>query len=272
MAFTWGLVVLVSAFAVSTVQYKNDCNLYRITQVSGEVEVIRDGKTMMVSQDDLVPDDVISVRPGLAYCDMVLVSAARVLVDESALTGEATPVGKVSLDPHQSKDNVYDEIKVNKKNIIFAGTTILEASTTDKSGANSRAIVLKTALYTARGELIRDIFSYKRQIFKFDTEVPIVITILFFYALFGWIMAFHWTGEIFVYGFFYGIYVVGGCLPPVVAYCLYRLCRYFQGTLGQENGCLHKRGKHFGRWKGDPSIFRQNRNYYQARIGFHLCH
>ena len=209
MAFTWCFIVVTGAFVVSIFQYKNATNLYRLTQVSGQVNVIRSGKTVTLSQDQLVPGDILSVVPGVAYCDMVLVNTSRVLVDESALTGEAHPVGKVAFDASMAKEE-FNEHSPNKRNTIFAGTSVIE------SDESSRAIVLKTASYTARGELIRDIFAYRRNLFKFDTEVPIVVAILFFYACFGWGFAYHWTGEDFEYGWFYGIYVVCGCLPPLL--------------------------------------------------------
>jgi len=208
MGFTWGLVIITGALAVSILQHRNDCNLYRLTHVTGEVEVTRDSKKIRISQDELVPGDVITVEPCVSFCDMVLVESTRVLVDESALTGEANPVGKSPLDPFLAKEE-YNDVSY-KRSTIFAGTTIMETSD------NSRAIVMKTASYTARGELIRDIFSYRRQTFKFDTEIPIVVTILCLYACVGWGLAYYWTGDIFVFGWFYGIYVVAGCLPPLL--------------------------------------------------------
>ena len=38
------------------------------------------------------------VTLGITYCDMVLVSSAGVLVDESALTGESNLVAKTAVD------------------------------------------------------------------------------------------------------------------------------------------------------------------------------
>jgi predicted P-type ATPase len=207
MAITWFTVVILGLITVALLRHKNAQCLYRLTEVSGEVEVIRDGQKKTISQDFLVPGDIITVVPGLAYCDMILVESHRLLVDESALTGEANPIGKNALDPNLAKELYSD--KSHKKNTIFAGTTILEAD-------NARAIVSGTSSYTSRGELIRDIFAYRRQKFKFDSEVPIVVTLLFFVGCVGWGLAWKWTGEVFVYGYFYGIYVVAACLPPLL--------------------------------------------------------
>jgi P-type E1-E2 ATPase len=178
MAVVWTIVVTSGALVVSFFQYRNERSLYKITKTKGDVEVLRNGQTTTIPHQDLVPGDVISVSKGTAFCDMVVVSSHTALVDESALTGEATPVGKTAVDRVAGNDD-FSQVK-HKRHIILAGTTVVECD-------RVRAIVRQTASFTARGELIRDIYSYKRHQFKFDIEVPIVITILFFYAIFGFL-------------------------------------------------------------------------------------
>jgi P-type E1-E2 ATPase len=177
MAIVWTFVIMTGALSVTFFQYRNEANLYRITKQKGNVQVIRNGNKTSVPFEALVPGDLVQVTPGMAFADMLLVDSEVTLVDESAITGEATPVGKTPMDPSLGKQQ-YSRLS-HKRCTIMAGTTILEA---DES---SRAIVLSTASFTARGELLREIFSFKRHQFKFDVEVPIVITILFFYAIFG---------------------------------------------------------------------------------------
>lgn len=207
MAITWSILISTAALSVAYCQYRNEATLYKITKIVGDVKVIRDGTTMTIAHQELVPGDVILVQSGMAFCDMVVVSTSSILIDESALTGEANFVGKVAID-RATGDDEYNEIR-HKRSLIFAGTTILETEET-------RALVIKTASFTARGQLIRDIYSFRRHKFKFDVEVPIVITILFFYAIFAFIITNHFIGDQFVYGFFYGMYVVGTILPPLL--------------------------------------------------------
>ena len=176
MALVWTTVILTGALSVSFFQYRNEANLYRITKISGEVQVIRDGQVQSISYDELVPGGVIIVTEGLAYCDMALVNCGYMLVDESALTGEATPVGKNAVDSTIGKQR-YNYL-VHKRETVMAGTAIVECD-------ECRAIALHTASYTSRGELIRDIYSFKRHQFKFDAESPIVVTILALYSIFG---------------------------------------------------------------------------------------
>jgi P-type E1-E2 ATPase len=182
MAVVWTVVISASALTVSYFQYRNERSLYKITETVGDVEVIRDGKAKKIPHQDLVPGDVITISDGTAFCDMVIVSSRMTLVDESALTGEANPVGKTALDA-TAKNDEYSQNR-HKRHTLLAGTTVVEVD-------NARAIVTQTASFTARGELIRDIYSYKRHQFKFDIEVPIVITILFFYAIFGFMYVSH---------------------------------------------------------------------------------
>lgn len=208
MAFTWSILIITAALAVSFFQYRNESSLYQITKIVGDVKVIRDGLTKTIPHQQLVPGDVVIVEDGVAFCDMVVVSTKSLLVDESALTGESNYVGKVEIDPSQGSSEEYDT-KRHKRNTVFAGTTILENDDT-------RAIVTKTASFTARGELIRDIYSFNRHRFKFDVEVPIVLAILLFYAITAFVITNRFIKDLFVYGFFYGMFVVGTILPPLL--------------------------------------------------------
>ncbi len=200
-------MISTAAVSVAFCQYRNECSLYKITDTIGDVKVIRDGATATIAHQELVPGDIVIVESGIAFCDMVVVSTSCLLIDESALTGESNHVGKVAVDRVTGNEE-YNEHR-HKRSTVFAGTTILETDGT-------RAIVTKTASFTARGELIRDIYSFSRHKFKFDVEVPIVITILFFYAIFAFTMTNYLLGDQFVYGFFYGMYVVGTILPPLL--------------------------------------------------------
>jgi cation-transporting ATPase 13A3/4/5 len=188
MAIVWTIIVTTGGVTVSIFAYRNEKNLYRLTHISGQVLALRDGDFVEISQAEIVPGDVIAVKPGVTYCDMVLVSSAGLLVDESALTGESTPVQKRAIDPMDSEEE-YSKI-VHKKHTILAGTTVLESEL-----ENDFAIVTTTGSYTTRGELLRSIFSYQRHQFKFDAEVRFVILILFFYAIFGFAMVIYFIQD-----------------------------------------------------------------------------
>jgi P-type E1-E2 ATPase len=164
----------MSALMVSWFHYRNQRNLYRLTQTHGSVTVRRDGEWTTVEPQAVVPGDLVQLQSGLAHCDMVLVQGGTCLMDESALTGESYPQTKAPVDPTEA-DKLLDP-RQHKRNVITAGTTVMETE-------DNLAVVWKTASYTTKGELLRDIMCYKRHSFKFDTEVTFVLAILGLYAV-----------------------------------------------------------------------------------------
>ena len=118
-----------------------------------------------------------SLTPGIVNCDMVLIKGSHVLVDESALTGEANPIYKTKVDLATSKE-AYDPIS-HKVHTISAGTSIIESDTKEKD----LAVVIKTGSFTTKGELLRSMLYNTPHKFKFDTEVMIVLCILFVEAV-----------------------------------------------------------------------------------------
>lgn len=98
------------------------------------------------------------MTPGLAYFDMAILQSQRLLVDESALTGEVHPVAKLPLDP-SNPTAVYDS-KAFKSSTVSAGTTIIECSEGDGL-EGVLAIVTETGSFTRKGELLSDVLSCK---------------------------------------------------------------------------------------------------------------
>lgn len=195
MALVWSVVVLTSASTVIWFRYKHLRNLYGITLVSGEAQVFRDGNFIVIDQADLAPGDLVKLNPGITYSDMIVVSGGTTLVDESALTGETTPQPKIPID---MASNVKYQPDLHKRHTLSAGTTVLETD-------DAMAVVLKTASYTAKGELLREIFSFRRHRFKFDTEVVIVIAILVVYAIIAFNIVVAFIEDSSVYAWFYGM-------------------------------------------------------------------
>ena len=62
-------------------------------------KVLRDGEFVEVPVTDVVPGDTVVIKAGNAHCELVVVKGHYILVDESALTRESTPIMKTALDP-----------------------------------------------------------------------------------------------------------------------------------------------------------------------------
>ncbi len=199
MALVDTFVITTGGLTVASFRYRQDRTLYKLSEMHGEVTVLRDDVFVTISQTEVVPGDVIVIKPGPTHCDMVLVSSDGILVDESALTGESTLVSKKAIDPSTAKTE-YNRI-AHKKHTIFAGTAIIECN----EAGSDLAVVCKTGSATTKGKLLRDILSYERHQFKFDTEVRVVIFILFLYAVFGFVMVSYFLKNSPIYAFFYGM-------------------------------------------------------------------
>ena len=84
--------------------------------------VMRGGKRKTIDAAELVPGDIILIEAGTAVpADIRLVSAKGLQVDESALTGESTPVGKDADETLEEETVVSD-----RANMAFAGSTVLD--------------------------------------------------------------------------------------------------------------------------------------------------
>jgi len=198
----YSIVILLGGITMSFFHYRTEVTLYKLTHMSGTVEAYRNGKFATISQKDLVPGDVLMLKPGVIFCDAVVLRHTSLVVDESALTGESTPVSKTAIDP-DDKDAEYDPT-THKRQTILAGTTILESSETEED----LAFVTKTGSFTCKGEMLRGILAFERHHFKFDTEVQIVVIILFLYGVFGFaITGFVLIEYSWIVGWFYGMQV-----------------------------------------------------------------
>jgi H+-transporting ATPase len=69
------------------------------SQLALKARVLRDGSWLEIAAQDLVPGDVIRVRPGdIIPADLKLVEGEYLSVDQAALTGESLPVNKAAGD------------------------------------------------------------------------------------------------------------------------------------------------------------------------------
>jgi P-type Ca2+ transporter type 2C len=160
--------------------------------------VLRDGEFATISVREVVPGDVVVLAPGSTYFDMVVLRGDLIVVDESALTGEATPITKSEIDS-SIKSVMYDE-NVHQSSTIYAGTEILEV----RKGSKELGLVTKTGSFTSKGELLSEVLSYQRHKLKFDDEVMIVIAILVMEAIILVSLVYYFLDDQWVYAWFYG--------------------------------------------------------------------
>ncbi|MGZ8690492.1 MAG: HAD-IC family P-type ATPase, partial [Aeromicrobium sp.] len=89
-------VVVINAIVGFIQESKAEAALDALqAMVRTEARVVRDGRTVVVSSDELVPGDLVRMEAGdKVPADLRLLQLAELQVDESALTGESVPVVK----------------------------------------------------------------------------------------------------------------------------------------------------------------------------------
>ncbi len=152
--------------------------------VETNTTVIRDGKELIVSDEEIVPGDVIILQEGEKVpADARIIESHQLRLDEAALTGKSQPVHKKA-EAVKGQPTVADQV-----NMAFKGTYVL-------AGAG-RAVVVATGINTAIGQISREIASI-------DTESPLQgnikrlsrLIILAFAAVAVYLFVFAWlTGR-----------------------------------------------------------------------------
>ena len=104
-----------------------------------QVRALRDGRTVVVASEDVVPGDLIFLAAGdHVPADCRLVDAFGVRVNNATITGEARPVSR------DTKPSTEADL-LRSRNVLLAGTSIVSGEAT--------ALVFATAMHTAFGRI-----------------------------------------------------------------------------------------------------------------------
>ncbi len=158
-AITDGLVilaVLIFNAIVGTIQEGRAQNTLRALQrfVETRATVRRDGKELIIPDDEVVPGDIIILHEGdKVPADSRIILASSLKVNESALTGESGSESKTE-ERLKKRDVPFAE----QRNMLFKGSYIV--------AGNARAIVTATGVRTVVGGIARAVSAI-------DTEMPL---------------------------------------------------------------------------------------------------
>ncbi len=150
------LAVLIFNALIGTTQEGKAKNALRALKkfVETKATVLREGKELIISDDEVVPGDIIILQEGEKVpADARIIISNNLKADEAAMTGESEPTHKIA-----DTINKADLPASEQKNIVFKGTYIL--------AGNGRAIVVATGIETVIGKISKEIEGI-------DTEIPL---------------------------------------------------------------------------------------------------
>lgn len=134
-------VVLINALIGFVQEGKAEKAVDAISKIlTHESMVLRDGRKITVSVDDLVPGDIVFLKSGdKVPADLRLIQVKDLQVEEAALTGESVPVEK-STDPVSADASLGD-----RSSMAFSGTLV--------SHGQGSGIVVATGVDTELGRI-----------------------------------------------------------------------------------------------------------------------
>ena len=137
-------ILVMNAFLGFIQEYRAEKAMEALKKiVVQKVRVIREGKMTEIPSKELVPGDIIVLEEGEGIpADARIIEEFGLAVDESALTGESTPVEK-QVAP------IKDLPLAERRNMVFMGTYV--------SRGKGKAVVVQTGMKTEVGRIAKEI-------------------------------------------------------------------------------------------------------------------
>lgn len=148
-------VLLFNAIIGSIQEGKAENTLLALNKLTkSNSTVIRNNEEMSISDEELVPGDIVLLSEGeKVSADLRILESHNLRIDEASLTGESLPVYKTS-------DTLFLEnlSPADQNNLAFKGTNIVSG--------NGKAVVVRTGVNTEIGKIAQKIVSI-------DSDIPL---------------------------------------------------------------------------------------------------
>jgi Ca2+-transporting ATPase len=140
-------VVVINAVIGYTTESQAEKTIHSLKNlVRPSASVIREGSLKEIGAEDVVPGDILILRPGsYVSADARILEANHLSVDESALTGESMPVLKRVESLELKANNISDIPLADRTNMVYMGTLV--------TGGQGIAVVVATGKFTEIGKI-----------------------------------------------------------------------------------------------------------------------
>ena len=135
------VIVLINAFIGFFQEYKVSRILESLkTLIKSPARVMRGGELAEISQEQLVPGDIVQLEAGDKIpADIRVIESFDLRTEDFALTGESMPQGK------NSTVITEDSVIGDRDNLVFMGTTVTSGS--------AKGVVVRTGMETEMGRI-----------------------------------------------------------------------------------------------------------------------
>lgn len=139
------IIVILSGVLGFIQEYRAEKSIAALKRMAAPTAiVIRDAREIVVPSKDVVSGDVVMLHAGDRIpADSRIVEASNLMVDESALTGESTPVQKNAM--KIIRETGSDIPVAERRNMVYMGTSV--------SYGRGKAVVTATGMQTEFGHL-----------------------------------------------------------------------------------------------------------------------
>ncbi|KAI7902541.1 uncharacterized protein BX663DRAFT_552451 [Cokeromyces recurvatus] len=211
-------IILTSAFVRIFLRLRAERRIKSMAEYVTNVAIYRDGEWKEnMSSDQLVPGDIFQIDEHIQVpCDCAIISGT-VVVNESALTGEAMPIRKV---PLPNDDNIYEMNGSGKMNTLYAGTFVSQITPDINHDGQQEervyALVLRTGITSEKGMLIHKILFPSPVSFIFDEHIKVVICILLIWGSVAFGITLYLMGRGDITSWFYGMFIISEIFSPLL--------------------------------------------------------
>jgi len=138
------VIILLNALLGFNQEYRAEKSMEALKQMNVTMaQVLRDGQSVMIPSEQLVPGDIIHLESGnIVPADVRLIEINTISIDESSLTGESNAVHKRIATITNREISLGDQL-----NMAFKGTLV--------TGGRAKGLVVATGMNTEIGKIAK---------------------------------------------------------------------------------------------------------------------